>query len=62
MGVHLNNDRSLINHECKVKFNIVYFYPDIEEKEDKMQHLYKQIEQKNVEVQRYKTAADVAKV
>ena len=35
---------------------------EIGEKEDKMQQMFKQVELKNMEVQRYKTAAEVAKV
>jgi hypothetical protein len=34
----------------------------LEEKEDKVQSLFKQIEMKNMEAQRFKTAAEVAKV
>ena len=32
------------------------------DKEDKIQQMFKQIELKNMETQRYKTAAEVAKV
>jgi hypothetical protein len=35
---------------------------ELEEKEDRLQHMFKQIEVKNMEAQRYKTAAEVAKV
>ena len=41
---------------------ILKYYAEIEEKEDKMQQLFKQVEMKNMEAQRYKTAAEVAKV
>lgn len=39
-----------------------FLFADVEEKEDKMSQLFKQIEIKNMEVQKFKSAAEVAKV
>jgi hypothetical protein len=43
-------------------FVLLFLILEIEEKEVKMQQLYRQIEMKNMEVQRFKMAADAAKV
>jgi len=49
-------------------YNIVYYiilyvcFTELDEKDEKIQMLYKQIEVKSMEAQKFKTAAEVAKV
>ena len=62
-----SNFKKVSGVTAKKKKKLLFLYTyhkltEIEEKEDKMQQMFKQVEMKNMEVQRYKTAAEVAKV
>ena len=48
--------------ELTVLMQMWWLSSETEEKDDRIQQMFKQIEVKNMEAQRYKTAAEVAKV
>ncbi len=58
----MSNIKYITNYYSLNCNEFLFFFSEIEEKEDKIQQMFKQIEMKNMEVQRYKTAAEVAKV